>query len=541
MTLDSDIEELGSAARSAVILSIGDFIYNAILAFSYIVVIRLLGSEGYGLYNLVLSIPLLLYSFVSLSIDTAISRYIKFYLAKKMVYKTKKVIKVSLYIKILTGFLTTALCFIFPKSLAEIIISRPNAYNYVILASTIALLHSLYTYLLSVFVGLDEVWVNSVLKIVYSISRVITVVPLLLMGFYVEGAIVSHIISLILAVLIGVISLTAILKRKTDVNISKEITDQNSIAKELVVYSIPLHTSSLLTTALSMYQTMLLSRALTDAEIGGYRALIVFQTFITVILGPITIALLPMFTGINAKGSKEDLIRALTKSNKYVALIVVPLTLITMVFSRELVYLICGPDYLFAYIYLPLLFAPYLLVGFGSATIPQLFNAIGETKINLYVSLISSAIFVPISYLLTITLGYRLWGFLISSLISSISSVVFYNIFLAKTFNDKVDINTLNSVYVSSLLALLMPAVLLYIPLPKPISLIRVVLGGVLFMLGYITFSVMFKALNEQDIEFFEKAFKTIPILETVIVLLALFAKKLMKTLDRFSSKNKFS
>ncbi|MEM3980909.1 MAG: oligosaccharide flippase family protein, partial [Ignisphaera sp.] len=212
--------------------------------FSYIVVIRLLGSEGYGLYNLVLSIPLLLYSFVSLSIDTAISRYIKFYLAKKMVYKTKKVIKVSLYIKILTGFLTTALCFIFPKSLAEIIISRPNAYNYVILASTIALLHSLYTYLLSVFVGLDEVWVNSVLKIVYSISRVITVVPLLLMGFYVEGAIVSHIISLILAVLIGVISLTAILKRKTDVNISKEITDQNSIAKELVVYSIPLHTSS---------------------------------------------------------------------------------------------------------------------------------------------------------------------------------------------------------------------------------------------------------------------------------------------------------
>lgn len=539
--MNSDIEELGGAARSAVILSLGDFIYNAILALSYVIVIRLLGSEGYGLYSLVYSVPLLLYSFVSLSVDTAISRYIKFYIAKGMVYETRNVVRVSLSIKILTGLLTTIICLIFPKPLAEVIINRPDAYNYIMLTSITALLHSIYTYLQSVFIGFEEVWVNSVLKIIYSISKTVTVIPLLLIGFYVVGAIASHIVSLFLAVAIGIIPLISIMKRKLSMDLSKKTDDPSSIARELISYSIPLHTSSLIATTVSMYQTVLLSRALTDAEIGGYRALTVFQTFITVILGPITIALLPMFTGINAKGNREDLLRALTRSNKYVSLIVVPLTLLTMVFSRELVYLICGPDYLFAYVYLPLLFAPYLLVGFGSATIPQLFNAVGETKLNLYVSLISSAVFVPTSYVLTMVLGYRLWGFLASSLISSISSVVFYNIFLVKIFQDRTDVKALNSLYASSLLALSIPALFLYIPLPKPISLIRVAIGGVLYMFAYIAFSVVLKALNEQDIEFFEKAFQTIPVVKIVIKLLAIFAKKMIETVNKLFTESKLA
>ncbi|MEM1525976.1 MAG: oligosaccharide flippase family protein [Ignisphaera sp.] len=537
--MDSDVEELGIAARSAIILSLGDFIYSAVLALSYVIVIRFLGSEGYGLYSLVHSVPLLLYSFVSLSVDMAISRYIKFYISRNMVYEARNVVKVSLYIKILTGLSTTIICLIFPKPLAEIVINRPDAYNYIMLASTIGLLNSLYTYLLSVFVGLEEAWVNSIIKITYSISRTVTVIPLLLIGFYVVGAIASHIVSLFLAVAIGIIPLISIVKRKLNVNLNKRVDDLSLIAKELISYSIPLHTSSLIATAVSMYQTVLLARTLTDTEIGGYRALTVFQTFITVILGPITIALLPMFTGINAKGGKEALLRALTRSNKYISFIVVPLTLLTMVFSRELVYLICGPDYLFAYVYLPLLFAPYLLVGFGSATIPQLFNAIGETKLNLYVSTISSAIFVPTSYILTMVLDYRLWGFLASSLISSISSVTLYNVLLVKILKDKVNVKALNPLYASSLLALSIPALFLYIPLPKPISLVRVVVGGVLYILLYIAFSVVLKALNEQDIEFFEKAFQTIPVLKTFIKLFAIFAKKLMKIVNASSNRDK--
>ncbi|MCC6058130.1 MAG: oligosaccharide flippase family protein, partial [Desulfurococcaceae archaeon] len=75
--MSRDVEELWGAARSAIVLSIGDILYNFFLFLGYVVIQRLLGREGYGLYSLVLSIPTITLSFISLSIDTAITRYLK--------------------------------------------------------------------------------------------------------------------------------------------------------------------------------------------------------------------------------------------------------------------------------------------------------------------------------------------------------------------------------------------------------------------------------------------------------------------------------
>lgn len=523
--------EVEIATRSAFILSLGDLIYNAVLALGFIVIARLLGAEGYGVYSLSISVPLVLYSFISLSLDTAITRYTKLYLAKNMYKSVADVVKASFFLKTLIGLIGTFICFFYAKPLSILIINRPELNNYVMIVSVVVLLESLNTYLLSIFVGFGEVWRNTVLRIVYSISRTTIAISLLLIGLQILGVLIAYVVGLTLSITVGFVFLIPLVRRrlKHRPTASNNNTGFLSIIKELIIFSIPLYLSSLIASISSIYQTMLLARALANIEIGGYRALTNLQTLILVVLGPITVALLPMYTEVSVRRSKEYLTKVLIKSNKYTAIIVVPLTLLAIIFSRDLIYLLFGADYVFASRYLPFLFASFLLVGLGSATIPQLFNALGMTKLNLYLSIISVAVFIPTSYILTIVLDLRLWGFLASGIITNTISVSIYNYLLIKILKNGINVKEIASVYISSALAIIPLFMFLYIPLPRPISLIRIALGGGLYVVLYLMFLAILRVVDEQEIEFLENAFRPIPVVNSIIRFLTKIIKNMLR------------
>lgn len=532
------VGELESVAKGVLILSIGDFVYNIVLALGSIAIARLLGSEGYGLYSLVISIPLTIYSLINMNLDTGITRYIKLYLTKNVIGYVKEMIRISLLLKMLIGISGTLICFIYAEHLSMIIINRIDAYTYVAFVSIVVLLDSLYGYFLSIFIGFEETWRNSILKIVYSLIRTSLAILLLLLRQQVMGALTAYIIGLISSNLVGLVYLISIARHRLK-SINKHIIRQFHIAKELITYSLPLYASSLVTSIISIYQTMLLARALTDIEIGGYRALANIQTLILVVLGPVATVLLPMYTKVNAEGDKEKLVNVLIISNRYTAIIIIPLTIASIAFSRELVYIFYGSEYVFASIYLPLLLAPSLLAGLGSVTIPQIFNAIGVTKFNMYTTIISAIIFMPLSYVMTMSLGYRLWGFLISNLIGNIISLILYNYLFIKKIGVRLNHRRVIGIYISSLVAIQLPILLLYIPLPRPMSLVRLVLGGIIYIVLYVIFSVIFKSLNEADLDFFYNVFVKIPIIGALVKPLALILIKFAKIIGKFVTNNR--
>lgn len=521
-------EELGIAARGALVLSIGDFMYNAFLAIGSIIIARLLGSEGYGAYSLILSVPLTLYSFISMSLDTGISRYLRLYLSKGMVYAVKDVLKSSLYLKTLLGVIGTVICFVFAKPLSDILIRRADLYIYIMMASVTVLLYSLYTYFLAVFVGFEEVWRNSVLKIVYSISRLTLSIPLLLLGLGVLGVVLSYAIGMGTAVIVGAYFIMSTARQRFRNNEGARL-GVSRISRELLAYSMPLYYASLVNSFASTYQTVLLAYSLTDAEIGGYRALVNIQTLITVITIPISTALLPLYTKIDAVGDDNRLRNILKTSNRYSAIVVLPLTLLAISMSREIVYLLYGSEYLFITTYLPLLFAPFLLTGLGSITIPQMFNAIGRTDLNFKVTAISTAAFIPLSYILTSYLGFKLWGFLLALLISSVISVALYNVLISRVYGGSIEAKHIALVYLSAIITYLLLMPLLYIPMPRPVSLLRIAVGGAVYLLIYLFLLTALRAVDEKDLELFVAMFKPVPIVNTIIELLASMSKMFMK------------
>lgn len=527
-----DIEVLSSTARNAFILSVGDFIYNAVLAVGAIAIARLLGSEGYGIYSLTFVVPLTLYSFINLGLDTATTRFTKLYLVERRFGMAVGAVRTSLILKGLIGVIGSSICFLYARPLSTLLIGRPELDRYVMFASITIILESLYTSLLSIFIGFEEVWRSSAIKVAYSISRTAIAIALLAVGLQVPGAIAGYLAGLTLSVSIGLLFLASITRRATYKDSNGAAIGGLYIARELVLYSLPLYTASLVNSATVLYQNILLAYTLTNAEIGGYRALLNLQTLVLVILNPITVSLLPMFTNMSSSGGGEKLSTVLARSNRYVAAIVVPLTLLSTVYSQEIIYVLYGTEYRFASAYLPLIFAPFLLAGLGTATIPQLFNALGKTKLNMYITLASTAILIPTSYTLTVVMGYRLWGFLTSNIVVAIASTILYNIALIKSLGSRINIWRTIPIYIASLVALPAALLPLFIPLPKPITLLRIVVGGAVYISAYIILSTVFKALREQDVEFFIDVFTGIPVVNSIVKPLATAVLKLMRAVN---------
>ncbi len=519
------LEYLRSAAGNTFILFLGDFLYNLVLAIGSIFIARILGSEGYGAFSLALVPPLTLVSLLSLGIDTAATRYIQKFLAEENKSKAIYVVRSSLLMRSIINIVGAVACFVFSSQLAQILVNRAELGEYVRVASAIVFLQGVYSLVLSIFIGVNMAVGVSIAKITYSVSKtLVSIVMLMVFNMGVLGALIGNIIGYVIALVIALIFLAVLLRRFH--KYSSNADGMKNVLWELLSYGIPLYASSIVSIAVSIYQNLLIAYALPLSDIGGYRAISNFNVLITVVASPISASLLPLFTHVFTKF--QDMENMLKLSNKYTSFVLVPVTMIAMIFSRELIYIFYGSQYLFAYHYLPLLLAPNLLVGLGSLTIPVLLNAVGDTKANMKASIVSSIALVATSYLLTMVLKLGLWGYLTSLLISSAVGMLLVLAYARRYVRNPIDINQSIKIYLASTMAAAATIPIFHISVPRFVSAFRIAAGFTLFVLIYVAASVYFNIIREDDVEFIVKAFNRFPIVNIVINLLAKYALTLI-------------
>ncbi|ADM27232.1 polysaccharide biosynthesis protein [Ignisphaera aggregans DSM 17230] len=513
-----------TSARNAFYLFIGDFSYNFILAIGSIIIARMLGPEGYGIFSLSLVPPIFLVSVTSLGIDTAILRYVHSFYIERKYDDTINIIKTGLLIRTSIGLLLTIICYSFSLQLAKYIINRPDVSEYIRITSVVALLQSLYPIFLNIFIGIDNALKASLIKISYSTVKTIASIAFLLLGLGVIGALLGNIIGYVFAIAVGIYMLIRIYlslrNNQYRANWNKNIINYMKI---LLVYGLPLYVGGVIGVLLGLYQNVLLAYNLSDNEIGGFRAMANLSTLVTVVSIPISTALLTLFTKVSTNNG--DLNTSLAIANKYSSIVILPITILSMILSREIMYIFYGSEYIFISGYLPLYLAPNLLVGIGSISIPSMFNGIGDTKRNMYISTINAVIFIPIAYFMTIK--YKLHGYLIASIISGISSSI-AGVLLAKKYVDKpIDLRTIAPIYLASIISIIPLIIFLRIPLPLPrfISVARLLIGAIIYLVTFVVFASIFRGINERDVNYFEEIFKGIPLIEHIIHWLASIAR----------------
>jgi O-antigen/teichoic acid export membrane protein len=338
-------------------------------------------------------------------------------------------------------------------------------------------------------VGMDKTEYNAVTTNIQAISKAIAQIGFVLLGFAVGGAVLGHVFSFLIGGVIGIVLLFLMLRKNKESLSDRYSFTRNS--RQLLRYGAPLYVSVLLIGLVPFYQNIMLALFVTNSDIGNYKAAINFAALLTIFSVPITTAMLPAFSKLGAAAS--DRMRLFFKlTNKYVTLIVLPIAVLIILLSQEIVQMVYGFEYQSAAFFLAIYCLLYLLVGFGHLTLTSFYNGIGETKITMRIGLITFTILVFLSPILTQLYGVR--GLIAAFLFASVVGQVYSAFFARRKYKIEFDTKALLKIYLISGLSCIMPIILMQsLPFSNMLS---VLFTGALYLLVYVTLIPASRTLN---------------------------------------------
>ena len=413
------VDAAEASARGSFFLMSGTALSTIILAISSILIARLLGPDQYGQYTLALVAPQLLYLFTGLGIDQGIIKFTAALRAKGETNRSTNIIRQGLFLKTLTGTLMFIINYALADIISSLLFQRPELAVYIRIASTSILFQVIYTTASSAFIGLDKTEYTALTTNINAITKTVTQITLVLLGFSIAGAIIGHVIGYLAAAAISTTILFLIIHTKQNPSSKERFADN---LRTLMHYGIPLYISVLLTGFIPIFQNVMLAIFTTNSEIGNYKAAINFGVLITVMTIPISTALLPAFSKLET--STEEKTKTFFKlANKYTALLIVPITTTIIMFSKEIVQIIYGSTFESAPLFSASYSFLYFLVGLGYLTLTSFFNGLGETKTTLKISLITFLTIMVLTPILT--KNYNVVGLIIAFLIANTTGTAY--------------------------------------------------------------------------------------------------------------------
>jgi O-antigen/teichoic acid export membrane protein len=481
------------SARGGFFLISGTAIATVVMAVASILIARFLGPELYGQYTLALVVPQLLFLFTDLGINQGITKFTASFRVKNETTRIRRVIKYGLMLRAFTGIAIFAINYALADSFASILLQRPDLAFYIRIAAISILFQVIFTTANSAFVGLDKTEFSALTTNIQAIAKATVSIGLVLLGFSVAGAITGYVIGYFVAAIAGIAILLIVVREKINEQHGGNVSNDLKI---IIRYGAPLYISILLTGFIPIYQNVVLAIFTTDADIGNYKAAVNFISLMTVLTVPITTALLPAFSKLNSSSAQK--LRTFYKlANKYTTIIIIPVTFLLIIFSKEIVQIIYGSTYGSASLFLTTYCLLYLLVGLGYLVLPSLYNGLGETKTTLRMSLITFIILAVLSPILTKT--YSVQGLIAAFLVASAVSTLYGLQVARKNLQVKLATGELLKIYLNSAASSIPALIVLYF-WNSP-QLLKTIIGGVAYLFLYTTLTPVTRTVTLIEIE----------------------------------------
>lgn len=485
------MEELLSAVKetteSSFFLTISNLISNFSLAVSTILLGVILGADGYGLYSLVITTLSFLSSIVDFGLSFSLLRFCAKASSENKGEEITSYLSTASFLILFSSISLTSISILFSSLIASDFINRPEASTLISLASTSILFSSLSNLLTYFFIGIGRSKVAAIVQSTLGISKALLQILLVILGLSVLGAILGHVLATLLSSFIAILLLL-----KLKIGLEKK-PNLNKL-RSMLGYSIPLYLSTFVTSFISQYQAYLIGNFSTNVVAGNYKMALNFSVLISMVAMPISLSLISTFSKVDKKTTK-DVYVTLTK---YTSLIVFPVSLILMLFSKEGIELLFGESYSQSAFFLVLMLLPYLLSPFGSISAYSMLNAIGETKTVLELNLLNAILFVPLARVSITKHGVA--GMILAYFISFFISFV-VTIFYMKIKHDLLfDALWTLRLFLVSFLCTSFTVSLTSLIAPSSYAL-RLFVGGLSFSVTFLSLMPVFGVLEERDIE----------------------------------------
>jgi O-antigen/teichoic acid export membrane protein len=506
------------SARGGFFLFSGSALATVIMSISAILIGRLLGPELYGQYNLALVIPLLLLLFTDLGISAGIVKFAASLRVNGKSDRVATIIRRGTIFRLLVGVAVFIPSLIFAGYFA-MLINRPDFAPFIQIASVSLVFQVIFSTSVAAFVGLDKSEYHALATNVQAITKTVLQIGFVLLGFGITGALIGYVGGYVIAsVLAGAILFFKLLKSKNN-----EGESFGETLKLLTRYGMPLYASTLLTGILPLYQQVILAFFASDVAIGNFKAASNFIVLLAVIPVSITTALLPAFSKLDSS-TTEKVNTLFKRANKYTCLLIVPLTILIILFSRQIVEIIYGPIYNSAPLFLVISSLSYFLVAIGSLGLTSMFNGLGETKLTLQVTIVYFLLLIVLTPIFAS--AYDVPGALVASLISNIGGASYAAYIAKKKLNIQFNLGPVTRIYLAAGLASIPSLILLlFTPLNGILTLI---IGAGTYLFIFITLMPLVGIVNRGELNALASVTGKIPLLKLIVKPLLRYQHKIL-------------
>ena len=376
---------------ATIILIIGGFITKILSMIIKIVMTRLVGTEGIGLYMLVNPTFMLFIAICTLGMPTAISK-----LVSEDKRNNKKLVFSAVAIAIIINILIMLTILISGRFIADNLLHEPRSYYSIIAIGLVLPFISISSILRGYFFGKQKMIPHVVSNITEDITRLISIIlftPLFLMKGL-EYAVAFLILSNIISELTSIIILFFFLPKNFKLN-KNDITPNLSNIKDILEISLPTTGSRLIGTIGAFFEPIILTFFLLKTGftnqyilteygvLNGYvMPLILLPSFFT---GAISQALLPIVSqGYSNK--KYEYVRNKIKQALFFSLLIgIPATLIFTFIPEIPLKLIFNTNEGINYIKV---LAPICLLHYIQAPLTSTLQAIGKSHTAMFGTLV---------------------------------------------------------------------------------------------------------------------------------------------------------
>jgi stage V sporulation protein B len=389
---------------------------NMLLGFAIILILgRYLGPEDLGLYRMTFTIYTLTVLFAGIGLPAALLKYI----AEKEEdgLSRSQILTVGIVNSVLIGIILVFVYITFAGSIEEFF-KMPGLESLVLILAPVFPFALLNNILLGYFNGRRQMKTFAVSTILQSVVMLSIGVALILLGF---GA-VSAVFGITLSSAVNSLYLYSSVRREFHLIFSQFI----DYTKELSHFGFNILVTSALDDINSQLDILFIGYFLFAGDLGFYSVAVGLSRFFWII--PLSVQKITFpATSTFWQAQNHHLLRSmLEKTVKMCTIILVPMGFLVSAFSKEIIVLLFGQEYLYAIIPFQILIIGTVFRGSLAQPVGASLSGIGRPDLVMKVSMLTLAINAVLDYFLITTIGIN--GAAIATSISFItgSLIVIY-------------------------------------------------------------------------------------------------------------------
>ena len=410
--------------KTTIILMIGGFITKILGMIIKVIMNRLVGIEGIGLYMLIFPTFSLFMSMSQLSLPVSISK-----LVSEEKHNSKKLMASSIPIVMITNILLMTIIFLIAPTLANTFLKDSRCYLPILAISLVLPFEALSNLLRGYFFGKQKMFPHVISHVVEQLVRlglIVLVIPTLInqnliyaVSFLILVNMVSEFSSIIILLLFFPKNTTV---RKSDLR-----PDRTNL-RNILSISIPTTGSRLVGNVGYFLEPIILTFVLTTVGysnnyilkeygiISGYvMPLLLLPSFFT---NAISQALIPVISKSYSDQMYQDTKRKLKQGILFSLMVGIPATILFLLFPKFFIQLIYNTTEGIEYIRF---LAPVFLLHYLETPLASSLQAMGKAKEAFKIS-VKTTFIRSISLFILLFLRIGMWGFILSQTISIIYS-----------------------------------------------------------------------------------------------------------------------